>query len=140
MEQVFLYPTEPGDRAEWAARCAQVGLPAPRCWHATHLPLTLRALVEQAADDVPADPAASGRAAGLPAPLVLLVGVAEPRVRALVVAAKQAGRWPIFAVLTPRSAAMTLAVLCEHLAADRAREVQLRRRRATPTPPAGAAP
>jgi len=107
--------------------CRELELPQPRLLGAIDIDAKLADLV--AADAALADCTIENDVSDLSEPVILFYRPEKPAVTGMIRKYKDAGQWPIFAVLTPPALESTVATLIPQLLEDRASEQKWRERK-----------
>ena len=107
--------------------CRELELPQPRLLGAIDIDTKLADLV--AADAALADCTMENDVSDLSEPVILFYRPEKPAVTGMIRKYKDAGQWPIFAVLTPPALESTVATLIPQLLEDRASEPKWRERK-----------
>ena len=107
--------------------CRELELPQPRLLGAIDIDTKLADLV--AADAALADCTIENDVSDLSEPVILFYRPEKPAVTGMIRKYKDAGQWPIFAVLTPPALESTVATLIPQLLEDRASEQKWRERK-----------
>ena len=123
---VFIYPRNAEALARVRVHCTELDMAAPGIWTHTELHRELGRLIERepAAGATPSDSVLEigGTIAGLVESVIVFDNLPQSAIRAMFKKYKEVGEWPVFAVATPMSRHMPLAVLFEYLMADRHKE------------------
>ena len=107
--------------------CRELELPQPRLLGSIDIDAKLADLV--AADAALADCTIENDVSDLSEPVILFYRPEKPAVTGMIRKYKDAGQWPIFAVLTPPALESTVAALIPQLLEDRASEQKWRERK-----------
>ena len=107
--------------------CRELELPQPRLLGAIDIDTKLADLV--AADAALADCTMENDVSDLSEPVILFYRPEKPTVAGMIRKYKDAGQWPIFAVLTPPALESTVATLIPQFIEDRASEQKWRERK-----------
>ena len=109
--------------------CRELELPQPRLLGDVDIDTKLADLV--AADVAVADLTIESDVNGLSEPVILFYRPEQPALTSMIQKYKDAGQWPIFAVLTPPALESSMAALIPQFLEDRASEQKWRERKAS---------
>jgi len=107
--------------------CRELELPQPRLLCDADIDTKLADLVAE--DAAVADLTTENDANGLSEPVILFYKPEQPVLTSMIRKYKDAGQWPIFAVLTPPALESTIATLIPQFLEDRASERKWRERK-----------
>ena len=129
--QIFAFPLSSSSAERLQALCAANDLGTPLFWRWDDLHRTTRQLAIAQTSHLPVDFAFQQRFSGLRSDVVVVAQAPKEVVQGLLAAFREWPRRPLLAIATVHSVDMPLAVLFEHLQADRSQEERLRRARAS---------
>ncbi len=125
--QILIYSNSVEAVEQLQIFCRELELPQPRLLGAIDIDTKLADLV--AADAALADCTIENDVSDLSEPVILFYLPEKPAVTGMIRKYKDAGQWPIFAVLTPPALESTVATLIPQLLEDRASEQKWRERK-----------
>ena len=125
--QILIYSNSVEAVEQLQIFCRELELPQPRLLGAIDIDAKLADLV--AADAALADCTIENDVSDLSEPVILFYRPEKPAVTGMIRKYKDAGQWPIFAVLTPPALESTVATLIPQLLEDRASEQKWRERK-----------
>ena len=118
---IFSYPKSEESLQHLQHYCDELSLPKPFIWQHQDLHRQLNTLLSKK-DTIASDLQLNATIATIPETIIVFHRLSAKTIQAMMRCYKADKHWPIFAVITAQSRAMTLSVLFEHLLVDRWQE------------------